>query len=134
MKQVKFLMVALMLAMSSAANAQLTKEQYRAILEDFCISYYEDAFGGKQYIEGTLKVTSVEINPSTGVYTVLGTHSYRGRYFPFWGRETHLDKRFKAEVSETRYGRKIKFWKWRDADPLNPKADFEGPCVKTIIP
>lgn len=133
MKKVKFLIIALLLGMSSVASAQ-SKEVFREILEDFCMSYYEDAFDGKQYIEGTLKVTSVEKDSKTGIYKIMGTHSYRGRYYPIWGRQTHSDRRFKAEAKETGDGLKIKFWKWRDADIQNPKADFEGPCVKTIIP
>ena len=134
MKQVKFLMVALMLVMSGAANAQSTKEQFRAVLEDFCQSYYDNAFSGKQYIEGSLTVSTLEPDEANNVILVRGKHSYRGQYIPFYGRKTHSNVDFKAEVSVTKSGIKIKFWKWYEPDIQDRNGHWEGPCEKTIIP
>lgn len=134
MKQVKLLMVALLLALSGTANAQTTKEQFKAVLEDFCVSYYDDAFSGKQYIEGSLTVTTLEPDEANNVIKVRGKHSYRGQYIPFFGRKTHSNVDFKAEISVTKSGLKIKFWKWFEPDPTDPKGHWEGPCEKTVIP
>ena len=126
-------MIALLLAVSGAANAQSTKEQLKSILEDFCVSYYDDAFSPKQYIEGSLTVKTVEADEAKGVIKVKGKHSYRGQYIIFVGRKTHSNVDFKAEITPTGSGLKIKFWKWYEKDPM-ADGHWEGPCERTIIP
>ena len=105
-----------------------------AVLDSFCQSYYEDAFNGKQYIEGSLYVTTLEVNETTGAFHVKGKHSYRGQYIILYGRKTHSNVDFKADVTPTNSGLKVKFWKWYEPDVLDPKGHWEGPCEKTIIP
>lgn len=78
MKTVKLLMVALLLAVSGMANAQLSREQIKYCLEEFCKAYYDDAFSPKQYIRGSLVITTVEPNKQEGGYKVKGKHGYRG--------------------------------------------------------
>lgn len=134
MRKVKLLMVTLLLALCGAANAQSTKEQFKAVLEDFCVSYYDDAFSPKQYIEGSLTVSTLEVDEVNEVIKVRGKHSYRGQYIPLFGRKTHSNVDFKADVKVTNYGWKIKFWKWYEPDPQDPKGHWEGPCEKTVIP
>lgn len=133
MKQVKFLIVALLLAVSGAANAQSTKDQVRSILEDFCVSYYDNAFSPKQYIEGSLTVSTIEADDASNVIKVKGKHSYRGQYIPFLGRQTHSNVDYKAEIIPASSGLKIRFWKWYEAD-MRASGHWEGPCEKTIVP
>ena len=135
MKQVKFLMIALLLILSGSASAQSSKEKFKAVLEDFCESYYDDAFSPRQYIEGSLTVTTVEVDEVNDVIKIRGKHSYRGQYIPFFGRKTHSSVDFKAEVRmSSSGGLKIKFWKWYEPDPQDPKGHWEGPCERTVIP
>ena len=134
MSKIKVIMMALLLAVSGAVNAQSTKDQIRALLEDFCVTYYNNAFGPRQYIEGTLSVTSLEADEVNDVIKVRGKHSYRGQSIPFFGRSTHSNVDYKAEVSVKRTGIKIKFWKWYEPDMTDPNGHWEGPCEKTIIP
>lgn len=132
MKKVKLFMLTILLAVSGVANAQSAKQNVAAILEDFCVSYYEDAFSGKQYIEESIRVTTVEADDANGLIKVKGKHSYRGRNIPFFGRQTHSNVDFKAEIMATDSGIKIKFWKWYEPDFSNPDGFWEGPCEKTI--
>ena len=122
-------MVALLLILSGTASAQSSKEQFKAILEDFCVSYYDNAFSGKQYIEGSLSVSTLEPDEVNNVIKVRGKHSYRGQYIPFFGRKTYSNVDFKAEVSVTNSGLKIKFWKWYEPGLPTP---WEGPCIGII--
>lgn len=134
MKTVKLLMVALLLAVSGTANAQLNREQIKYCLEEFCKAYYNDAFSPKQYIEGSLVITTVEPDKIKGGYIVKGKHGYRGQYIPIYGRKTHVNVDYKSEVKETNYGIEIRFWKWYEPDVRDPQGHWEGPCEKTIIP
>lgn len=134
MKQVRFLIIVLLLALSSVANAQSTKEKIRSLLEDFCVSYYNSAFSPKQYIEGSLKVSTLEPDEANKSIKVRGKHSYRGQYIPFYGRKTHDNVDFKAEVKPTSQGVKIRFWKWYEPDLQDSEGHWEGPCEHTIIP
>ena len=109
----------------AGCSAELTEE---------CVSYYDDAFSGKQYIEGSLTVKTVELDEATNVIKIRGKHSYRGQYIPIFGRKTHSNVDFKAEVTVKAPGFKIKFWKWYEPDPMDPKGHWEGPCEKTVIP
>ena len=89
MRNVKLMMLTFLLALRGVANAQSSKEQFKAVLEDFCVSYYDNAFSPKQYIEGSLTVSTLEADEVNEVIKVRGKHSYRGQYIPFFGRKTH---------------------------------------------
>lgn len=52
----------------------------------------------------------------------------------FYGRKTHSNVDYEADVKETNYGIEIRFWKWYEPDPYCLKGKWEGPCEKTIIP
>lgn len=134
MKHLKLILLAFLLVFAGTANAQSTKDQFRAILEDFCQSYYDDGFSPKQYIEGSLTVKTVEADEYSDVIRVKGKHSYRGQYIPLFGRKTHTNVDFKAEVTEVRNGLKIKFWKWFEPDATDPHGHWEGPIEKVYIP
>ena len=59
MKNVKFLMVALMLAVSGMANAQSARSIFKSferMLDKYCIEYYSDDFSGRVYTEGSIKI------------------------------------------------------------------------------
>ena len=133
MKKVKILMIAMMLVASNVVSAQ-TKAQIKAILEQFCVENYDNYFAPRQYIEGTLIVTSVEVDEINGKIKVKGTHSCRGQHVPFFGRRTYSDRDYKAELIPASVGIKVRFWRWYDSDPFQNNAHWEGPCEKTIIP
>lgn len=134
MRTIKLFTLALLLTIGigNVAHAQTSKQYWKAILEDFCQTYYSNAFDGKKYIKGSLYVTSVESDESEDILLIRGRHSYKGKDYGF-GRITHEDVSFKAEVSQTRSGIKIKFWKWYKTDILHD-GHWEGPCTKTIVP
>ncbi len=134
MKQVKFLLFTLVLLVSASANAQTAKSFYKSLLEEFCVSYYDEGFSPKQYIEGSLTVTTVEPVESSDVIKVKGKHSYRGAYIPLFGRKTHSNVAFKAEVKKVTSGFNVKFWKWYEPDINDPNGHWEGPIERTFIP
>lgn len=134
MKKLSLFIVAMLLTWGGLVQAQSSKSQIKTLLEDFCQSYYNESFGDKQYIEGTLTVSTVEIDESKNVIKVRGKHSYRGQYIPLFGRSTHSNVDFKAEITESRIGMKIKFWKWSEPDITDFEGHWEGPVEKTIIP
>ena len=123
MKQVKFLMIGLMLPMSSAASAQTVRGLVRAlekVLDAYCIEYYNTDFSGRSYVAGSLSVYIPSdpedlINPLTGALDLEGTHSYRGQF-----RNTHSGVKWKASIKELG-GKKyqIKFDKWYEPDFFN---------------
>ena len=133
MKKVKFIMIALMLSVSGIANAQ-TRAQIQAILEQFCVEHYDRHFAPRQYVEGTLRVTSVDIDEDNGKIKVKGTHTCRGQHIPFIGRRTYAGREFKAELLPAKIGIKIRFWRWYAPDTPGQEGYWEGPCEKTIIP
>lgn len=133
MKTIKFLMVALLLSISSMANAQ-TKSQIRAILEQFCVENYDNCFSPRLYVDGSLTVTSVDVDEANGKIKVKGTHTCKGQSIPFFGRRTYTGREYKAELIPSSVGVKVRFWRWYEADPGQNNAHWEGPCEKTILP
>lgn len=130
MKQVKLLFIALMLAVAGSANA-LTKAEIKELLEDFCVAYYNDYFSPRQYVRGTLVVTSVALEDD-GTIKVNGTHTCKGQSV-LGVRQTYPGRAFKADLIPTSSGLKIKFWRWYVADTPWGEDYWEGPCTKTVI-
>lgn len=129
MVKVKSLVIAILLFISLGIHAQY-KELITKCLDLFCIEHYDSCFNGRQYIEGSLTVRSLEPDEANKVIKVKGKHSYRGQYIPIFGKKTYSNVDFKAEVSVTYSGIKIKFWKWYEPDY---QTHWEGPCEKTMI-
>lgn len=124
MKQVKLLMVALMLAMSSMANAQTARGLIKAlekVLDAYCIEYYNTDFSGRSYVGGSISIYVPSdpedvINPLTGALDLEGTHSYKGQF-----RNAHSGVKWKASVKPLGGNKyKIKFDKWYEPDFFNP--------------
>lgn len=120
MKQVKLLMVAILLAMSSAANAQTARGLIKAlekVLDAYCIEYYNTDFSGRSYVGGSLSINIPSdpedvINPLTGALNLEGTHSYRGKF-----RNSHSGVKWKASIKQKGNNiYTIKFDKWYEAD------------------
>lgn len=120
MKQVKLLMVALMLSLSCAANAQTGKGLIKAlekVLDAYCIEYYNTDFSGRSYVGGSISIyipSNPEdvINPLTGGLDLEGTHSYRGKF-----RNAHSGVKWRASVKPLGNNKyKIKFDKWYEPD------------------
>lgn len=134
MKTIKLLIFAAIFSVSTTASAQLTKSELRTLLEQFCVEHYNTCFEPRQYVEGTLVVTSVDVDEANNKIRVRGTHTCRGQYIPLVGRRTYTNREFKAEVIPANMGVKIKFWRWYESDPGQNNAHWEGPCEKTILP
>ena len=126
MKNLKILMVAIMLIMSNVASAQTVKGLFKAfgqVLEEYCIEFYDKDFPGRTYIQETLVVNIPSdpddcFNPLTGEYELTGTHSYKGQT-----RSTHSNVKWRAylkKISGNKYS--IRFDKWYERDPLYPFA------------
>lgn len=130
MKQVKLLFIALMLAVAGSANA-MTKAEIKEILENFCVAYYNDYFSPRQYVRGTLVVTSVALEDD-GTIKVNGTHTCKGQSV-LGVRQTYPGRAFKADLIPTSSGLKIKFWRWYVADTPWGEDYWEGPCTKTVV-
>ena len=96
--------------------------------------YYIQIKSQKKNYSHYFIVTKNVIKATTGAFHVKGKHSYRGQYIILYGRKTHSNVDFKADVTPTNSGLKVKFWKWYEPDVLDPKGHWEGPCEKTIIP
>lgn len=132
MKTVKLLMVALLLAVSSTADAQ-SREDCREILEKFCLEHYESCFSERIYIKGSLRVTKDPIQSGlTGICSVEGTHSYKGQVIILGHRKTHSGVEFHARikrVGDTSY--KVEFEKRYESDPFMNNAHWEK-CTQTI--
>lgn len=133
MKHLKFFVIFLMLTMGNVVNAQ-TKAQLKAILEQFCVENYDRCFAPRQYIEGSLTITSVDVDEANGKIKIKGTHSCRGQNIPFLGRQTYTGRDFKAEILPASVGIKVRFWRWYEADPFKDNAHWEGPCEKVVLP
>lgn len=123
MKKVKFLMVAMLLALSSVANAQTTRGLIKAlekVLDAYCIEYYNTDFSGRSYVEGSISIYIPSdpedvINPLTGALNLEGTHSYKGKF-----RNSHSGVKWKASVKSLGGNKyKIKFDKWYEPDFFN---------------
>lgn len=133
MRHVKTLVIVLLLAVSGRAGAQ-TKAQIKAILEQFCIENYDRHFAPRQYVEGTLTVTSIDVDEANNKIRVRGTHTCRGQHVPFIGRRTYSGREYKAELIPASIGIKVRFWRWYAPDVPGEDGHWEGPCEKTIIP
>lgn len=127
------MIIAMLLAVSSIAGAQ-TQDQIKAILEQFCIESYDKHFAPRQYVEGTLTVTSVDVDKVNNKIRVRGTHSCRGQHIPFIGRRVYSRREYKAELIPTIVGFKVRFWRWYDPDLPGQDGYWEGPCERTVIP
>lgn len=133
MKTMNLILLALLLGMSNLASAQ-TKAQIKAILEQFCVENYDNYFAPRQYVEGTLVITSVDIDEENNKIKVRGTHTCRGQYVFPMGRMTYSGRDFKAELMPASIGIKVRFWRWYESDPFQNNAHWEGPCEKIVLP
>lgn len=135
MKTIKLMMLAVLFAISGMANAQ-TKAQIQPILEQFCVDNYDKFFTPRQYVEGTLIVTSVDVDSINRKIRVRGTHTCRGQYIPFIGRMTYSSREFKAELlpASNSNGIKVRFWRWRAASFGSNNGAWEGPCENIVVP
>ena len=133
MKQVKSLVVILLLTLSGTVSAQITRDQIKTILEQFCAEHYDNCFAPRQYVEGTLIVTSVDVDEANNKIRIKGTHTCRGQYIPGIGRKTYTGREYKAELIPANLGIKVRFWRWYAPDFPWKDGYWEGPCEKTII-
>jgi len=133
MKQVRLLVVFLLLTLSGTVSAQITRAQIKTILEQFCVEHYDNCFAPRQYVEGTLAITSVDVDEANDKIRIKGTHTCRGQHIPFIGRRTYAGREFKAELMPASLGIKVKFWRWYAPDIPGEDGHWEGPCEKTII-
>ena len=135
MKIVRFVMITILLFLSGMVYGQ-TKAQIQPILEQFCVDNYDKFFDPRQYVEGTLLVTSVDVDSINRKIRVRGTHTCRGQYIPFVGRMTYSGREFKAELmpATNSNGIKIRFWRWRAAGFGQNNGGWEGPCENIVIP
>lgn len=133
MKHLKILVVALLITTSGTVNAQITRDQIRIILEQFCVEHYDNCFNPRQYVEGTLVVTSVDVDEANDKIKIKGTHTCRGQYIPIIGRRTYTGRDYKAELIPASLGIKVRFWRWYAPDVPGEDGHWEGPCEKTII-
>lgn len=131
MAKTKVVLTVLLLTFALGTRAQL-KEQFRELLEQYCMEYYDSCFDHRQYVEGSLIITKLEANEADDAIKVRGKHSYKGQYIPFYGRKTHSYADFKAEIRVTCSGMEIRFWKGFEPDVYVPRGRWEGPCEKTI--
>jgi len=125
MKKTILFIFAFLLTFGATAQAQ-SRSEMTDILEKFCQTYYNEAFN-KTYTTGSLEITTIEVlDEDKGIILVNGKHSYKGIKY-------HYKQPFKAEISETKLGLKISFYKWYERDLL-AAGHWEGPFTKTIIP
>ena len=125
MKKFILFFFAFLLTFGATAQAQ-SRSELTDILEKFCQTYYKEAFN-KTYHNGSLEITTIEVlDEDKGIILVNGKHSYKATI-------NHYKQPFKAEISETKLGLKISFYKWYEAD-FFAAGHWEGPFTKTIIP
>lgn len=103
MKRIIFLIVLMFLIWTSAAAQDKNKEM-QITLEQFCKEHYADCFVGREYLEGSLIVTSVD-TISTAI-KVKGRHNYVSPL------GTYTDVDFKADIIYYDKKMKIIFYKW----------------------
>jgi len=132
MKKCFMILCMMLLATVSMPVNAITKSDVKQYLEQFCVEHYESCFSGRVYIEGSLTVTSMEIDENKGAIKVKGRHSYRGRSF-FGYRQTHSGVSYWALIRPTNYGLKVEFHKWYEPDYPGADGHWEE-CTKTIIP
>lgn len=131
MKRLRFLLVILMSLIGGVVFSQtLSKEEITDILEEFCLDYYDNYFAPRQYVVGTLKVSSIDVDEANNKIRVKGTHTCRGQHIPLKGRNTYRGREFKAEIIFLDSGVRIKFWRWFERILPNKDGYWEGPCER----
>lgn len=135
MKKIKLIIIAILFSISGMVKGQ-TKAQIQPVLEQFCVDNYNDFFVPRQYVEGTLVVTSVDVDSINSKIRVRGTHTCRGQYIPIIGRMTYAGREFKAELMPASNGTgiKVRFWRWRAPDYGQNNGRWEGPCERIVEP
>lgn len=89
--------------------SHFTEVRMKSFLEDFCRERYEDCFPERQYISGSITITSFKKSKTR--YEVSGTHSYQGKATLSF-RKSYKDIRFKAFVTPQKHFIKVEFYKW----------------------
>lgn len=90
-------------------TSKFTELQMKSFLEKFCCERYEDCFPERQYISGSLIISTFKKDRKK--YQVLGTHSYKGKATLSY-RKSYKDIRFKAFVTPDKNYIKVEFHKW----------------------
>ena len=92
-----------------------SKQQVRALLERWCIEYYDVCFSGRYYIQNSLTVTSIEEDESTGYLKVRGKHSFKGYRYRIGGQRDFPDVDYRATImpSSDGQGITVRFLKWK---------------------
>lgn len=101
---------------------QLSKEQARQIVEQYCQTWYDRDFTGLLYVTGSLKVKGV--TRENGYYLVIGSNSYQGRSI-MGTRFPHSDVQCEAKIRINEYGFQVSFHKWDEAE-LFKSADWRA--------
>jgi len=91
------------------SSSHFTKDRMKSFLEDFCCERYEDCFPERQYMNGSLAITSFKKLKTK--YEISGTHSYKGKAI-LGLRNSYKDIRFKAFVTPQKHFIKVEFHKW----------------------
>lgn len=86
-----------------------TESEMKTFLDDFCCERYEDCFPERQYLEGSLKISTFIKNRKR--YEVAGTHSYKGKAMLSF-RKSYDDIRFKAFIKPSKNFIRVEFHKW----------------------
>jgi len=143
MKKEKFLLMTLMLTLSSMVYAQSPEtilKDFGNMLNQYCLTYYKSDFPDRYYQKGSLSVNTSEedikkaINALTGNFFLEGTHSYKGKL-----DNSHSNVKWQAtirQLGDSKY--KVKFDKWYEKDPLpgwlgGQPAHWEEGRVREII-
>lgn len=115
------------------------KERFKKILERFCTLYYDSYYLNYSYIAGTLEVKSLELDDELKVYTVRGTHSYKGG--AYYADSLHCNVKYIANIEfvnanevTVRFYKGID-WSIKDVDVLIPSLKDrydDEPCVRTF--
>lgn len=135
MIKIRILLIVLMSIVSGSVMSQVElKDEVTAILEEFCLENYDNYFYPRQYVVGTLRVTSIDVDEVNDRMNVKGTHTCRGRHVPIKGRKTFYDLDFKAELILLREGGglRIRFWSWFERKFSRRDGYWEGPCERTV--
>lgn len=132
MRRVELVLFVLLLTGSTAVVQP--NEEIKTILEQFCLEYYDNFFYPRQYVVGTLVVTSVDVDKANKKIRVKGTHTCRGKHIPFIGRRTYAGREFKAELMLVGNDVKVRFWRWNKSDIPGRDGYWEGPCEAIITP
>ena len=92
-----------------------SKQQVRALLEHWCIEYYNTCFRNRTYIKNSLTVTSLKEDESTGFLKVRGKHSFIGPPLRLGGQKPYPDVDFRATIMPSGDGANVtvRFEKWK---------------------